>query len=102
MASPRRTFTQKQKLQILQQAQESGVIKALKQHKLSYSVFSRWKQQLAAQKAIEMDDTLQLKKEKEQLETENGRLKKIIAEQALEIIGKEEELKAQSQSKRSN
>jgi putative transposase len=94
MASPRRTFTQKQKLQILQQAQESGVIKVLKQHKLSYSVFSRWKHQFAEQKAIEMDDNQQLKKEKEQLETENVRLKKIIAEQALELISREEEFKA--------
>lgn len=94
MASPRRTFTQKQKAQILQQAQESGVIKVLKQHNLSYSVFSRWKHQFAAQKAIEFEDTVQLKKENEQLERENGRLKKIIAEQALELIGKDEELKA--------
>lgn len=78
---------------ILQQAQESGVIKVLKQHNLSYSVFSRWKQQLAAQKLVEFEGAVQLKRENELLGMENTQLKKIIADQALELERKDEELK---------
>ena len=93
MSSSRRTFSYAEKMNILKEVEESGVIKVLKEHKLSYSVYSRWKHQLAETKMTQREDSEQTKKEKEQLEIENARLKKIIAEQALEMEMRAEEWK---------
>jgi putative transposase len=93
MSSSRRTFSYTEKMNILKEVEESGVIKVLKEHKLSYSVYSRWKHQLAETKMTQREDSEQTKKEKEQLEIENARLKKIIAEQALEMEMRAEEWK---------
>jgi len=41
MASPKRKFTDEQKLEILKQANEMGVIAVIRNHNLSYSVFAR-------------------------------------------------------------
>ena len=93
MAALRRKFSTEQKMHILQQAEESGVIKVINQHKLSYSVFARWKQQLAPVIAYHHEDIVQAQKEKEQLEIENTLLRKIIANQALELELMNETLK---------
>ena len=44
MPRQKRKFTDEQKLEILQQAQRSGVTAVLHEHALSYSVFARWKE----------------------------------------------------------
>ena len=93
MASARRKFTPNQKMQILQQVQELGVIRVLKEHRLSYSVYSRWKQQAADKTSYQPPDALWVYEERAILQEENTRLKKIIAEQALEMERKDEELK---------
>jgi putative transposase len=92
MGTFRRTFTIREKLQILKQAGESGIIRVLKDHKLSYSVYSRWKQQFESDQLMRFEDIQQALKEKEQLEIENARLKKIVAEQALTMEVRNEEL----------
>jgi putative transposase len=89
----RRKFSETEKLNILDSAEKEGVTSVLREHRLSYSVFVRWKRKYRPpppgmpvrlnRKAIEMI----------QLSEENGRLRKIIAEQALELERKEEELK---------
>jgi putative transposase len=94
MANPRRKFTDDQKLGILEQAGKMGVTAVLHQHHLSYSVFARWKK-----KFMKSDHTVhdasgsRARSEIKQLLEENVRLKKIIADQALEIAWKEEEIK---------
>lgn len=93
MASVRRKFTPNQKMQILQQVQELGVIRVLKEHNLSYSVYARWKQQAADKSHHQHGDASLLYEERALLQEENTRLKKIIAEQALEMERKDEELK---------
>ncbi len=45
MPAQRRRFTNGEKRYILNQANELGVTKILREYKLSYSVFARWKQQ---------------------------------------------------------
>jgi putative transposase len=92
MASVRRKFTTNQKMQILQQVQELGVIRVLKEHKLSYSVYARWKQQINS-RADQHNDAALVYEERALLQQENVRLKKIIADQALEMERKDEELK---------
>ncbi len=72
-----------------------GVSVVLHEYKLSYSVFARWKKQFGVEEggvgysAYSID----VKYELSQLLEENGRLKKILARQALEIEKKDEELK---------
>ena len=87
MSAPRRRFTNEDKLSILHQASRSGVTKILRENKLSYSVFARWKQQLT------LGTLTNTARDLKSLEQENTRLKKIIAEQALELEIKKEQLK---------
>ena len=87
MSAQRRTFTKEEKLSILQLAKQPGITKVLKQHNLSYSVFSRWKKQFGAIPPINDDeDVVHLKQE-------NMLLKKIVAEQALQLEMKKEQIK---------
>ena len=95
MGTKRRQFSHDEKLRILQYASQSGVTNVLHEYKLSYSVYARWKRQLVppdpnAPPRVPVHKTkIQLK----QLLEENARLKNTIAEQALELEMKEQELK---------
>lgn len=95
MASQKRKFTDEQRLEILQQAKEIGVIAAIRNHCLSYSVFSRWRDKLMKPENPERQFLLRNKARTElrQFMEENLRLKKIIADQALELERKNEELR---------
>ena len=95
MASQKRKFTDEQKLEILRQANEMGVIAVIRNHNLSYSVFSRWRE-----KFMEKDEDKQGKVLKsktkcalKQFREDNTRLKKIIADQALELERRNEALR---------
>ena len=94
MAS-KRTFTDEQKLEILQQAEKMGITAVLRNHSLSYSVFSRWREKFMKNDASKQETILSNKRKSElkQFMEENARLKKIIADQALELERKDEELK---------
>ena len=95
MANSRRSFTDEQKLEILKQAEKIGVIAALREHRLSYSVFARWKQNFLKQH-IDPQTMMEVNRtriELKQFKEENVRLKKIIADQALELERKDEALK---------
>jgi transposase-like protein len=90
----RRTFSLEEKLDILQQAKQHGITNILHRHNLSYSVFHRWKEKLT-EKGKEEIKTLYASvntKMKDLLE-ENSLLKKIIANQAMLLEMKEEELR---------
>lgn len=94
MTAHRRKFTDDQKLSILQQAGRIGVIAAIREHNLSYSVFARWKNKFMknepASAGLSANKT---RSELKHLNEENVRLKKIIAEQALQLERKDEELR---------
>ena len=91
MGAQRRKFTNEEKTHILQLAKDSGVTKVLREYKLSYSVFARWKQQL------NVDSGADTYSELLKLKQENVWLKKIVAEQALEIEMKKELLSSRKQ-----
>jgi|SRR6516164_5971097 putative transposase len=95
MSAPRRRFTVEQKLEILQQAKQSGIIAALRRHNLSYSVFHRWKEKLSEQgkdvSPKKMSDHVNTRLK--ELLDENVLLKKIIANQVMLLELKEEELR---------
>jgi putative transposase len=95
MVAPRRKFTDEQKLAILKEAEEMGVTAVLRTHNLSYSVFVKWKQKFMKPDTYIKGNMLagKTKQEIKQLMEENVRLKKIIADLALELERKDEELK---------
>jgi len=95
MSSHRRKFTTEEKMDILQQAKQAGVTAVLRKHNLSYSVFHRWKDKLIEKG--KSDDTrashVQVHTKMKELVEENTLLKKIIANQAMLLELKEEELR---------
>ena len=95
MASQKRKFTDEQKLEILRQANEMGVIAVIRNHNLSYSVFSRWREKFMEKDKDKQGKVLKSKTKSalKQFREDNTRLKKIIAEQALELERKDEALR---------
>jgi putative transposase len=95
MPAQRRKFTDEQKLEILKQADQLGVTAVMRNHNLSYSVLSRWKSRLVKNDNSRQEIMLQnrARSELKQYVDENVRLKRIIAEQALELERKDEELR---------
>ena len=96
ITSSRRRFTDDQKLEILQQADKSGVTAVLREHRLSYSVFARWRQKFLLSVSTSTEVIREVNKTRSELKLlsdENLRLKKIIADQALQLERKDEELR---------
>src|SRR5215831_3675634 len=89
MSAKRRRFSSDEKMQILEEALQLGISNTLEKHHLSYSVFSRWRIQFSKEKNKMDLDPVEMKN----LQEENLRLRKIIADQALMIELKNEELK---------
>ena len=92
MSAIRRKFTDDEKLDILQEARQSGITEVLRKHHLSYSVFTRWKQQFMEKGKLPGSSNIS-NTEIKLLQEENLRLKKIIADQALAMELKNEELR---------
>ena len=87
MGTHRRSFTNEEKLSILQMARQPGITKVLKEHNLSYSVFSRWKKQFGINSLTKEDeDIIHLKQE-------NALLKRIVADQALQLEIRKDQMK---------
>src|SRR6478736_1452206 len=83
ITSSRRRFTDDQKLEILHQADESGVTAVLREHRLAYSVFARWKQKFLLHVSTTTEVIREVNKTRSELKLlneENLRLKKIIAD----------------------
>jgi transposase-like protein len=87
----RRKFSEDEKHVILNEASHKGISVVLREYRLSYSVFSRWKKQLVSDKK-EPKSNYRILQELKDLVAENERLKRIIANQALEIQIKTEKL----------
>lgn len=94
MTKQRRQFTPEEKLSILQEAEREGTTETARKYNLAHSVLGYWKKKYLAKgkdglKAGYKKVNPQLRA----LEDENARLKKIIANQALELEFKTELLK---------
>ena len=90
----KRVFSAEEKMQIIREAEEHGVISTCRKYDLANSLFYKWKRQFN-ERGI---DGLQGQYHRvnpavRELEKENERLKKIIARQALELEVKSEMLK---------
>jgi len=96
VTNSRRKFTDDQRLEILHQADESGVTAVLREHRLSYSVFARWRQKFLEHVGTNEEARREVNKKRSELRLlneENLRLKKIIADQALQLERKNEQLR---------
>ena len=94
MSKTRREFTPEEKYSILQEAEREGTAETARKYNLAHSVLSYWKKKYLSKgkdglKAVykKIDPQLRV------LEEENLRLKKIVANQALELEFKTELLK---------
>lgn len=94
MSKQRRKFSVEQKLQIIQEADQTGITQTLRKYNLSHSVFLRWKNQFNEGGAGSLAPRYKkIDPELRALQEENARLKKIIGNQALELEFKTELLK---------
>ncbi len=74
-------FTEEQIISILQEGERGGHIKELcRKHGISDACYYKWKSQFGG---LTVSEARRLKA----LETENSRLKRLVADQALDIIG---------------
>ncbi|ULQ55068.1 transposase [Flavihumibacter rivuli] len=94
MAKTKRQFTPEEKYSILQEAEREGVTETARKYNLAHSVLNYWKRKYL----VKGKDGLKPGYKKvdplvRSLEEENARLKKIIANQALELEFKTELLK---------
>ena len=94
MSQERRNWSEAQKLQILEEAQQNGVTETLRKYNLSSSVYRRWRGGYNGEGMEGLKPHYKtVDPELKRLQQENERLKKIIAKQALEIDFKDELLK---------
>lgn len=92
-SAQRRKFSEDEKRVILEEANLRGISVVLREHRLSYSVFSRWKEQFQSNNKNTEKSKYKILQELKNLAMENERLKKIIANQALQIQIQTEKLK---------
>ena len=71
-------FTEEQMVAILREADRSSVAEVAKKHKVSDQTIYAWRKRFGG---MDANDARLLK----QLQTENGRLKKLLAERDLEV-----------------
>jgi putative transposase len=94
MSTKRRSWSVDQKLQIIQESDQYGVTETLRKHNVAQSLFHRWKREFNEQGLQGLRPRYHtVNPEVKQLQSENERLKRIIANQALELEFKTELLK---------
>ena len=97
MSKSRRKFTAEERLSIVQEADREGRTETIRKYSIAPSLFDRWRKKYLA----EGINGLKAKYKKvdpqvKELADENERLKRIIANQALELEFKNELLKKNS------
>lgn len=100
----RKTFTKEEKLTILKEASEQGVIKTLERHGIYPATYYNWKEKLASmgEDGLDYGMTKAHLKRIRQLEKENRLLKELVAEKELEGKLKDDLLKKKYALRRKN
>lgn len=82
----KRTFTKAEKLTILKEASEQGVLKTLEKHGIYPATYYNWKNKLSSigEEGLDYGMTKAHLKRIRQLEKENRLLKELVAEKELE------------------
>lgn len=94
MGKERRKFTPEDRLSILQEGQREGHASTCRKYNITPSLYHRWKTKYLEKGVSGLKDSYyRVDPEVRKLEEENARLRKIIANQALELEVKSELLK---------
>lgn len=94
MSIIKRKWSEAQKLDIIQEAEQNGITETMRKHNLSHSLYRKWRKAYNGEGMTGLQPRYKIKDPAvKQLEIENQRLKNIIAKQALEIEFKDELLK---------
>ena len=94
MSTIKRKWSEAQKLQIIQEAEQNGITETMRKHNLAHSLYRKWKKAYNGQGVQGLQPQYRtIDPVMRKLEVENQRLKNIIAKQALEIEFKDELLK---------
>ena len=94
MSKTRRQFTPEEKYSILQEAEREGTTETARKYNLAHSVLSYWKKKYLFKGKDGLKSSYKkIDPQLRVLEEENARLKKIVANQALELEFKTELLK---------
>ncbi len=94
MSTVKRKWSEAQKLQIIQEAQQNGITETMRRHNLAHSLYRKWRKAYDGQGMQGLQPQYKtIDPAFRQLELESSRLKNIIAKQALEIEFKDELLK---------
>ena len=97
----KRVFSVEQKMQILREAEENGMLATCRKYEIAQSLYYRWKNRFDQMGIDGLEGQYhRIDPEVRTLEKENERLKKIIARQALELEVKGELLKKTQQLKK--
>ena len=94
MTRTRRSFTPEERLSLLQEAEREGFIETCRKYNLSPTLLSKWKQRYKSKGTEGLKPAYRrVDPELRALQEENEKLKRIIANQALELEVKSELLK---------
>lgn len=94
MSTIKRKWSEAQKLRIIQEAEQNGITGTMRKHNLSHSLCRKWRKAYNGEGMQGLQPRYRtVDPDFRQLETENSRLKTIIAKMALEIEFKDELLK---------
>lgn len=94
MSKTRRKFSPEDRLSIVQESQREGLSETSRKYQLSPSLLTRWRSKYLQKGVSGLKDAYyRVDPEVRKLEEENARLRKIIADQALELEVKGELLK---------
>lgn len=94
MTRTRRSFTPEEKLSLLQEAERDGFTEVCRRHNLSPTLLGRWKRQFISKGSEGLKPGYRrVDPEVRALREENEKLKRVIANQALELEVKSELLK---------
>jgi transposase-like protein len=94
MSKTRRKFSPEDRLSIVQESQREGLSQTSRKYHLSPSLLTRWRGKYLESGVFGLKDAYyRVDPEVRKLEEENARLRKIIADQALELEVKGELLK---------
>lgn len=94
MSTIKRKWSEAQKLQIIQEAEQNGITETMRKHNLAHSLYRKWRKAYNGEGMQGLQPRYKtVDPSVRQLEVENTRLKNIIAKQALEIEFKDELLK---------
>ena len=97
MSKSRRKFTAEERLSIVQEAEREGRTETIRKYSIAPSLFDRWRKKYLAEGINGLKPKYkQVDPQVKELTDENERLKRIIANQALELEFKNELLKKNS------